>query len=152
MKTLGKKEWIATVVSILVVGFFFIFGHFFMSILTSNNTSETTMAQAPEVTIQEVVVGEGETAVLGNRVVVHYTGRFVDGTVFDSSVTRGEPIQFVLGGGQVIEGWDKGIEGMKVGGKRILTVPPELGYGMSDYGPIPGGSTLIFEVELLRVE
>jgi FKBP-type peptidyl-prolyl cis-trans isomerase len=83
---------------------------------------------------------------------VHYTGKFVDGRVFDSSLTRGEPLQFVLGAGQVIQGWDVGIVGMKVGGKRVLSIPPELGYGAQDYGPIPGGSTLIFEVELLKVE
>jgi FKBP-type peptidyl-prolyl cis-trans isomerase len=110
------------------------------------------MAQASQVSIQDVVVGGGVAAATGNRVVVHYTGKFIDGNVFDSSVTRGEPFQFVLGAGQVIKGWDEGIVGMRVGGKRILSVPPELGYGANDYGPIPGNSTLIFEVELLKVE
>jgi FKBP-type peptidyl-prolyl cis-trans isomerase len=94
----------------------------------------------------------GDTAVSGSRVTIHYTGRFTDGKVFDTSITRGEPMQFVLGQGQVIPGFDQGIMGMKVGGKRIITIPPELGYGMQDYGPIPGGSTLIFEIELLKVE
>jgi FKBP-type peptidyl-prolyl cis-trans isomerase len=102
--------------------------------------------------VEDEVVGTGETAVSGDRVTVHYTGKFVDGTTFDSSVARKEPFQFVLGAGQVIAGWDQGIVGMKVGGKRILSIPPELGYGMSDYSTIPGGSTLIFEVELLKVE
>ncbi|MEI6843068.1 MAG: FKBP-type peptidyl-prolyl cis-trans isomerase [bacterium] len=106
----------------------------------------------PKVVSTDVVVGTGDEALTGNRVTVHYTGRFVDGKVFDSSVTRGEPFQFVLGGGQVIKGWDEGIVGMRVGGKRTLSIPPELGYGMNDYGPIPGGSTLIFDVELLKVE
>ncbi|MES2213406.1 MAG: FKBP-type peptidyl-prolyl cis-trans isomerase [Patescibacteria group bacterium] len=102
--------------------------------------------------IQDRVVGTGDEATVGSIVTVHYVGHFVDGKVFDSSVARGEPLKFTLGGGQVIEGWDKGIVGMKVGGTRVLSVPPEMGYGMSDYGPIPGGSTLIFEVQLLKVE
>ena len=97
-------------------------------------------------------VGDGDEALTGDRVVVNYTGRFVNGEVFDSSLVRKEPFQFVLGVGQVIKGWDDGIVGMKVGGKRILSVPPELGYGSQDYGPIPGNSTLIFEVELLKVD
>ncbi|MFZ2621361.1 MAG: FKBP-type peptidyl-prolyl cis-trans isomerase [Minisyncoccia bacterium] len=123
-----------------------------MSLFTnSSNTSKATMAQ-PEVQIEDILTGTGDTAMSGDRITVHYTGRFTDGKVFDSSVTRGEPFQFVLGVGQVIKGWDNGIAGMKVGGKRILTVPPELGYGANDYGPIPGNSTLIFDVELLKVE
>lgn len=149
MKKLNKNEWIAVTVSVFVVGFFFIFGQPLMSLLTgvnnNQNNSQYNMAQ-------DVVYGTGEEAKTGDRVVVHYTGRFVDGNVFDSSFSRNEPFQFVLGAGQVIQGWDVGIVGMKVGGKRVLSIPPELGYGMQDYGPIPGGSTLIFEVELLKVE
>jgi FKBP-type peptidyl-prolyl cis-trans isomerase len=149
MKKLNKNEWIAVTVSVFVVGFFFIFGQPLMSLLTgvnnNQNNSQYNMAQ-------DVVYGTGEEAKTGDRVVVHYTGRFVDGNVFDSSFSRNEPFQFVLGAGQVIQGWDVGIVGMKVGGKRILSIPPEMGYGMQDYGPIPGGSTLIFEVELLKVE
>jgi len=151
MKNLEQKEWIAVTVGLIVVGFFFLFGQTIISLLESN-TQNTVEEKKQGVVIQEVVVGTGESAESGKRVVVHYTGRFIDGTVFDSSVTRGEPFQFVLGVGQVIPGWDQGILGMKVGGKRILSVPPELGYGATDYGPIPGGSTLIFEVELLKVE
>ena len=105
-----------------------------------------------KVSIQDTLVGTGDIAGAGDRVTVHYTGRFIDGTIFDSSLTRGEPFQFILGVGQVIKGWDDGVAGMRVGGKRILSVPPELGYGANDYGPIPGGSTLIFEIELLKVE
>ena len=151
MKTLNKNEWIAVIISIFVVGFFFIFGQGLVSMFTSK-TSQNMMSQTPQVTISDEVIGAGDLALSGNRVVVHYTGRFVDGKVFDSSVTRGEPFQFVLGVGQVIKGWDEGIVGMKVGGKRIISVPSELGYGANDYGPIPGGSTLVFEVELLKVE
>ena len=131
--------------------FFFIFGQGLVSLFTSNK-SKLNMVQAPQVLIQDEVVGVGDIAGAGNRVVVHYTGKFTEGKVFDSSVTRGEPFQFVLGAGQVIKGWDEGIAGMRVGGKRILTIPPSLGYGANDYGPIPGNSTLIFEVELLKVE
>ncbi len=150
MKILETKEWVAVVIGICVVGFFFLFGQYFISLFT-NETTEVTQTE-PQVSIEETVVGTGDVATAGNRIVVHYTGRFVDGTVFDSSVARREPFQFVLGVGQVIQGWDRGLEGMRVGGKRILSIPPELGYGMADYGPIPGGSTLIFEVELLKVE
>lgn len=151
MKTLDTKEWIAVVVAVFVVGFFFIFGQTLVSLFTHNKT-KINMAAAPQVTIQDEVIGTGDMAAPGNRIVVHYTGKFTDGKVFDSSVTRGEPFQFVLGAGQVIKGWDDGIQGMRVGGKRILTIPPQLGYGINDYGPIPGNSTLVFEVELLKVD
>ncbi|MCX6702164.1 MAG: FKBP-type peptidyl-prolyl cis-trans isomerase [Candidatus Zambryskibacteria bacterium] len=110
------------------------------------------MTQQSKLLIEDVVVGAGAQAMTGNRVIVNYTGRFVDGKVFDSSIARNEPFQFVLGVGQVIKGWDEGIVGMRVGGKRILSVPSELGYGPNDYGPIPGNSTLIFEVELIKVD
>jgi FKBP-type peptidyl-prolyl cis-trans isomerase len=151
MKNLEQREWIAVVIALLVVGFFFIFGQSLISFFSNKNANMST-SQGPELQIEDVVVGMGAEATAGDRIVVHYTGRFVDGTTFDSSVTRGEPFQFVLGSGQVIKGWDQGIVGMKVGGKRIMAVPPELGYGQNDYGPIPGNSTLIFEVELLKVE
>lgn len=151
MKTLETKEWIAVGIAVFVVGFFFIFGNGLISFFT-NNKQTMNVTPNPEVLVEDSVVGVGEVAVTGNRVVVHYTGRFSDGTIFDSSLTRGEPFQFILGAGQVIQGWDQGIVGMKVGGKRTLTIPSELGYGPNDYGPIPGGSTLIFDVELLKVE
>jgi FKBP-type peptidyl-prolyl cis-trans isomerase len=101
---------------------------------------------------QDVVEGDGDEAVSGKVLTVHYAGALEDGTVFDSSVSRGEPFQFTLGSGQVIEGWDQGILGMKVGGQRLLIIPPELGYGSQENGPIPADSTLIFQVELLAVE
>lgn len=151
MKTLDTKEWIAIAIAIFVVGFFFVFGQNLISLFTSDSTKEKIM-QNSQLAIQDEVVGTGEVASLGSRVIVHYTGRFQNGQVFDSSVERNEPFQFILGSGQVIKGWDQGIVGMKVGGKRVLVIPPDLGYGMTDYGPIPGGSTLIFDVELLKVE
>ena len=151
MKTLETKEWVAVVVGVFVVGFFFVFGQGLISLFT-NQTAQANMQPTSQTLTQDTVVGTGDLAVAGDRVVVNYTGRFTDGKVFDSSLTRNEPFQFVLGSGQVIKGWDQGIVGMRVGGKRTLTVPPELGYGANDYGPIPGGSTLIFDVELLKVE
>lgn len=95
--------------------------------------------------------GHGEEAVRGATVQVHYTGRLLDGTVFDDSRRRGEPFTFRIGAGQVIRGWEIGVEGMREGGRRELMVPPELGYGQRAVGPIPAGSTLVFDVELVRV-
>ena len=148
---MNTEKWIAVVVGIFVVGFFFVFGPTLTSIFNPN-TSQNMNAQTPQLVSTDTVVGTGDTAESGDLVTVHYTGRFVDGRVFDSSIARGEPLQFVLGSGQVIAGWDQGIVGMKVGGKRTLSIPPELGYGPNDYGPIPGNSTLIFDIELLKVQ
>ena len=95
-------------------------------------------------------VGTGAEAVAGKTVSVHYTGWLLDGTKFDSSKDRGQAFSFPLGGGRVIKGWDEGVAGMKVGGKRTLIIPPSLGYGASGAGGvIPPNATLIFEVELL---
>ena len=102
--------------------------------------------------IEVVQEGVGVAIENGQTAVVHYTGTFTDGKKFDSSVDRGAPFDFPLGGGQVIKGWDEGVLGMKVGEKRKLTVPPELGYGPNDYGPIQGGSTLLFDVELIGIK
>ena len=105
-----------------------------------------------ELKIEDLVVGAGNTAEHGTRVTVHYTGWLENGKKFDSSVDRKDPFDFVIGAGQVIKGWDEGVKGMQIGGKRKLTVPPELGYGVRGVGPIPGNATLIFEVELLKVD
>jgi FKBP-type peptidyl-prolyl cis-trans isomerase len=103
---------------------------------------------------QDLVVGDGAAAQVGDTVVVHYTGWLADGTKFDSSVDRGEPFTFHLGAGQVIAGWDEGVQGIRVGGKRKLVIPPELGYGDrgAGGGVIPGGATLVFDVELLEIK
>ena len=104
--------------------------------------------------IEDLVVGEGAEAQDYKKVVVNYTGSLEDGSVFDSSLNPGRgPFTFTLGVGSVIKGWDLGVKGMKVGGKRKLTIPPELGYGDQGAGGlIPPGATLIFEVDLLEVE
>ena len=103
--------------------------------------------------IEDLEEGTGDEAVAGKLISVHYTGVLEDGTKFDSSHDRDEPFEFHLGAGQVIQGWDEGFAGMKVGGKRKLTIPPEMGYGDAGAGGvIPGGATLIFDVELLEVK
>lgn len=102
--------------------------------------------------IEDIKVGTGAAAQNGNVVSVHYTGTLLDGTKFDSSVDRGQPFSFTLGAGQVIQGWEEGLLGMKVGGKRKLRIPPDMAYGDRALGPIPANSTLIFEVELLGVK
>ena len=101
----------------------------------------------------DVKVGDGAAAVSGKTVSVHYTGTFPDGRKFDSSLDRNEPFSFELGAGRVIKGWDEGVAGMKIGGKRKLVIPPELGYGQRGAGNvIPPGAVLHFTVELLGVE
>ena len=100
----------------------------------------------------DIKAGTGPTATAGHTVKVHYTGWLTNGKKFDSSVDRGEPFTFDLGGGQVIKGWDEGVAGMKVGGKRQLRIPPELAYGARGAGgAVPPNATLIFDVELLGV-
>ena len=102
--------------------------------------------------VEDIQIGTGDEAVSGKQVSVHYTGWLTSGTKFDSSVDRGRPFDFQLGGGMVIQGWDQGVVGMKVGGKRKLTIAPELGYGARGAaGVIPPNATLVFEVELLVV-
>lgn len=106
--------------------------------------------------IRDITVGTGAEAVNGKRVYAKYVGRLTDGTVFDASElhpeTKDAGFSFVLGNDQVIQGWHKGIVGMKVGGQRLIQVPPELGYGAQAYGPIPANSTLVFAIELVKVE
>lgn len=106
-----------------------------------------------ELKIEDMKKGTGAEATSGKSVSVHYTGWLTDGKKFDSSVDRGQPFEFTLGAGQVIKGWDQGVAGMKVGGKRKLTIPPTLGYGERGAGgAIPPNATLVFDVELLGVK
>jgi len=101
----------------------------------------------------DIKVGSGASPQTGQTVVVHYTGWLTNGTKFDSSVDRGQPFSFVIGTGKVIKGWDEGVASMKVGGKRRLIIPPDLGYGAGGYPPIiPANAQLIFDVELLQIK
>jgi FKBP-type peptidyl-prolyl cis-trans isomerase len=101
--------------------------------------------------IEDLVVGTGATAAVGDTVSVHYVGTLTNGTKFDSSYDRGQTYPFRIGAGQVIAGWDQGVPGMKVGGKRRLTIPPELAYGSQGRDAIPPNATLVFEIELLSI-
>ncbi len=102
--------------------------------------------------IEDILIGEGDEVKSGDHIVVHYTGRLEDGTKFDSSHDRKEPFEVAIGAGYVIKGWDMGILGMKVGGKRKLTIGHELAYGKYGVGDIPGFATLVFDIELLKIK
>jgi FKBP-type peptidyl-prolyl cis-trans isomerase FkpA len=123
---------------------------------TTSGEPAAAPGKVPDVTelkIEDMVVGTGAEAASGKAVSVHYTGWLANGTEFDSSVDRGTPLQFWLGQGDVIRGWDEGLVGMKVGGKRRLTIPPELGYGAKGSGGvIPANATLVYDVELMSVK
>jgi FKBP-type peptidyl-prolyl cis-trans isomerase len=117
-----------------------------------SNSSLMQSSQNSNLKIEILEEGTGATTKNGQKITVHYTGTFLDGKKFDSSLDRNQPFTFNLGAGQVIKGWDQGFVNQKIGSKIKLTVPPQLGYGMNDYGPIKGGSTLVFDVEILGAE
>lgn len=171
MNKLGKREGIAVAVALVAAGIVLFGGdvwNFFVggastgdgptsqpsssTLPTSNPQAMNNISTVPGIEIYDETEGTGAVATPGKTLTVHYVGVFQNGQKFDSSIDRGQPFQFNLGAGMVIQGWDKGMEGMKVGGTRRLVVSPEMGYGPNDYGPIPGGSTLIFQVQLLNVE
>ncbi|MBR7801585.1 FKBP-type peptidyl-prolyl cis-trans isomerase [Undibacterium fentianense] len=125
------------------------------SAVTANGSASTNSG----LQIKDVLPGQGTAAVVGNRVSVHYTGWLYDPTAadqhgkqFDSSIQRGIPFSFQLGDGQVIKGWDQGVVGMKVGGRRTLIIPHELAYGVNGRGPIPPAASLIFDIELIVIQ
>jgi FKBP-type peptidyl-prolyl cis-trans isomerase FkpA len=156
MKALVSVGIVIIVIAILVIAF--------KSVKVENNddqapspiasakTQMNNSTPSAELQIEDIKVGTGAEAVAGKKVTVNYVGTLTDGTKFDSSYDKSKPFSFNLGAGEVIKGWDQGVAGMKVGGKRKLTIPPALGYGSVTNGPIPANSTLIFEVELLKVE
>jgi len=128
-----------------------------MNMGTSQQTAGAPIETVPGLIVEDILLGTGTEAIAGKNVSTHYTGVLENGTQFDTSIGR-EPFTFPLGSGLVIQGWDKGIVGMKEGGKRRLTISPELGYGPADMKDragniiIPANSTLVFEVELVEVQ
>jgi peptidylprolyl isomerase len=123
------------------------------NLIASNSMSNNTTTTPSGLQYVDLQAGEGASPKTGQFVTVHYTGTLTDGTKFDSSRDRGQPFQFKIGVGQVIKGWDEGVGTMKVGGRRQLIIPPELGYGARGAGGvIPPNATLIFDVELLEVK
>jgi FKBP-type peptidyl-prolyl cis-trans isomerase FkpA len=123
-----------------------------MAALFQSEAAMPTTKTPSGLTIEDLVLGQGAAANSGQSVTVHYTGWLTSGSKFDSSKDRNDPFVFQLGAGQVIRGWDEGVQGMLVGGKRKLTIPPELGYGARGAGGvIPANATLVFEVELLDI-
>lgn len=136
---------------IFVLGIFayFVFGFN----QTASSPSQTTQINETEgLVVEDITQGSGEKVKKGDTIVIHYKGTLPDGTQFDSSYDRGEPFETTIGVGQVIKGWDEGVIGMQVGGKRKLTIPPSLGYGNQAVSSIPPNSTLIFELELLEIK
>jgi FKBP-type peptidyl-prolyl cis-trans isomerase FkpA len=120
--------------------------------IVNRGVSMSIVTTASGLKYEDLSEGTGAEATAGQTVSVHYTGWLTDGQKFDSSKDRNDPFEFVLGGGMVIKGWDEGVQGMKVGGVRRLTIPPQLGYGARGAGGvIPPNATLVFEVELLAV-
>lgn len=151
---MNRNKWIAVTAGILIVGFF-LYGGTAMEMFknaSSDSVASSQSTASSRLVSQDRIVGTGSEARVGSLVTVHYVGVLEDGTKFDSSLDRGVPFQFRIGAGEVIPGWEQGVVGMKVGGRRILVIPPELGYGDRARGPIPANSTIIFEIELLKVE
>jgi FKBP-type peptidyl-prolyl cis-trans isomerase len=158
---------INTKIVTLSLVFFLSFGLFALALnfipnfqMTQNKTvaddevlgTDNTTSASSELLIETIVEGTGEGAVVGDTLSVNYLGTFLDGTKFDSSYDRNEPFEFELGSGYVIQGWDQGLVGMKVGEKRKLTIPSDLAYGVNGSGSIPGDTNLIFEIELLEIK
>ncbi|HEC94102.1 MAG TPA: FKBP-type peptidyl-prolyl cis-trans isomerase [Candidatus Kaiserbacteria bacterium] len=122
------------------------------SVVKKSSVTSETLPVIKKLSFTDTVVGSGAVAKDGDTVSVQYIGKLTDGKVFDSSAAHGDkPFSFVLGAGRVIKGWDEGLVGMKVGGTRLLAIPPALGYGNRAFGPIPANASLIFEVKLLNV-
>jgi FKBP-type peptidyl-prolyl cis-trans isomerase len=153
---MSKNFFFAIIIAVIALGAFayFIFG--FNQTSSSHSMIEPTKSAAKptedKLKIEDITIGDGQEVKNGDTVSIHYKGTLTDGTKFDSSYDRGQPFETQIGVGQVIKGWDLGVVGMKVGGKRKLTIPPSLAYGDQEVGSIPPNSTLIFEVELLSIK
>lgn len=150
---------IGIILIIIAAGFFFAFQYISNNpiqqeeVASQNVTNNSEQDAAKKITMTTIKEGTGAGAENGDKVTVHYTGTLKDGTKFDSSVDKNTPFPFVLGEGKVIKGWDLGVLGMKVGEKRKLVIPPELGYGAAGFPPvIPENAELIFEIEMLKIE
>lgn len=164
MKRLSKKEWIAVGVAVIAIVLFFnksFFSFLNPQMAPSNGTinnqqqgmSDNKMPAAGELKVKDLVVGNGKEVKKGSQATVHYIGTFANGVKFDSSYDSGNPLQFNVGARQLIPGFDDGVIGMKVGGKREITIPPDLAYGPEGRPPvIPPSSTLIFTIEVVDVK
>ncbi|MDO8590772.1 MAG: FKBP-type peptidyl-prolyl cis-trans isomerase [bacterium] len=145
MKKLSREEAIAVTTTLVVVFGLLFFGNtIFQSVTKTSQSQETTTTTLDK--------ENSSTVKAGDTISVNYTGELLDGAVFDSSYDRKAPITFTVGSGQLIKGFDDGVIGMKIGEKRKLTIPPELGYGSTANGPIPANSTLVFDVELVSIQ
>jgi len=151
MQKLNRNQGIAIAASLGILGYILFSGPL-MNFFNPQPSANTNPMTQNTLQVEDQVTGQGEVAGPGDLLTVHYTGMLEDGRVFESSKTANTPINFTLGVGAVIRGWDEGLVGMREGGKRRLTIPPEYGYGSQAVGPIPANSTLIFDVELVGVE
>lgn len=151
---MNKKNFIITAVVLVIIvgGIYFLFTNKNSQDTVENNGTAGISQTNSELGIETLQEGEGEKAKAGDKITVDYVGTFEDGVQFDSSIDRGQPFVFTLGEGSVIQGWELGVEGMKVGEKRKLTIPPNLAYGEQGAGGvIPPNATLIFEINLLKI-
>ncbi|OHB06701.1 MAG: hypothetical protein A2944_02525 [Candidatus Zambryskibacteria bacterium RIFCSPLOWO2_01_FULL_52_12] len=148
---MNKTKYIAVATGLGLIGYLFFSGPF-MSLFKSQSQNQNNQMPQTGYASQDVVAGQGALAEPGDKLTVHYVGKFVNGQIFDSSRDSNTPFTFTLGAGQVIRGWEEGIQGMREGGKRLLVIAPDYAYGGRGRGPIPANSTLVFEVELLKVE
>lgn len=163
MPKLGVNETIAIIAGLVIVAGFFLFLNPSTAVPIPSDGVATALQDlqdiqraiqgnaVTELIVEDIVIGTGREAALGDTLSVHYVGVLTDGTRFDSSLDRGIPFEFTLGTGQVISGWDQGLVGIKEGGRRILVIPPRLGYGENGTGSIPPNSVLIFEVLLVEI-
>lgn len=158
---MSAKNIVILLITLGIIGMLLYFFLSFPSLGEPKNTPQPSQGSfvndkesspSAELKIEDLVVGNGQEVKKGDTVVMNYLGTLTNGTKFDSSYDRNQPFTTQIGVGQVIKGWDEGVPGMKVGGKRKLTIPPSMAYGSQQVGSIPPNSTLIFEVELLSIK